>query len=267
MRSGTIVRLGLEGRKALVTGASEGIGAACARALALEGVDVALCARSAATLVETARRIEQESGRLVVPVVADLSTLEGCETFVRAALDRLGRIDILVNNAGSSRMMPFADMPDEVFVEAFQGKLFAAARCSRAVIAPMKAAGGGVILNITGATQQGVPLHSAGGSANAGLRMLSKVLSLELAPWNIRVNSVAPGRVRTERLQRIVNAEAAAAGKSVEAVAASMTAAIPAGRLGETEDIARVVCFLASDLAAYINGAAIPVDGGKSPLF
>ena len=260
------MRLGLEGRVALVTGASEGIGAGIARALALEGVDVAICARRSEVLEATAARIAAESGRRVLPLVADLATVEGCRRFVHGAHARFGRIDILVNNAGSAPMMPFVDMPDEVFVEAFDGKLFAAVRCSREAIGPMRAAGGGVILNITGATLQGVPMHAAGGSANAALRMFGKVLSLELAPWGIRVNSIGPGRIRTERLRRTVAAEAAAGGTTSDTVESKMVAAIPSGRLGEVDDIAQLVCFLCSDAASYINGAAIPVDGGKAPL-
>jgi 3-oxoacyl-[acyl-carrier protein] reductase len=260
------MQLGLEGRVALVTGASEGIGAGIAEALAMEGVDVAICARGRGKLEATAARIAAASGRRVVPLVADLATPDGCHRFVHTAHARLGRIDILVNNAGSAPMMPFVDMPDEVFVEAFDGKLFAAVRCSRVAIGPMRAAGRGVILNITGATQQGVPMHAAGGSANAALRMFSKVLSLELAPWGIRVNSIGPGRIRTERLRRTFAAEAAAGGTSSDALEAAMIAAIPTGRLGEVDDIAKLVCFLSSDSASYINGAAIPVDGGKAPL-
>lgn len=260
------MQLGLEGRVALVTGASEGIGAGIALALAQEGVDVAICARRPGPLEETAARIRAATGRRIEAIAVDLSTDEGCKTFVATTQARLGRIDILVNNAGSAPMMPFTEMSDATFVGAYEGKLFAAVRCCRAAIGPMRARGGGVILNITGATLQAVPLHAAGGSANAALRMFSKTLSLELAPYNIRVNSVAPGRIRTERLQRTFAAEAAAAGTTPEAIAAKSVAGIPSGRLGEVGDIAQTICFLASDAAAYINGTAITVDGGKALL-
>ena len=258
--------LRLTGNVALVTGASEGIGAAIATALAAEGVDLAICARGADKLEATAARIRKASGRRVLAVVADLAGLEGCRSFVQKAEAAYGRIDILVNNAGSARMAPFVDMSDADFVDALQGKLMATVRCSREAIGPMQRSGGGVIINITGATLQGVALHSAGGSANAAIRMFSKVLSLELAPLGIRVNSIGPGRIRTTRLDQTFAAEAAASESTAEAVAAKMIATIPAGRLGETADIANLVCYLASDVSGYINGAAMTVDGGKSPL-
>jgi 3-oxoacyl-[acyl-carrier protein] reductase len=260
------MRPAFEGRVALVTGASEGIGAEVALELARQGADLAICSRTQDTLLASAERIRAATGRRVEAIVADLAHLEGCKHFVAQAVTRLSRVDILVNNAGSSRMMPFAEMPDEVFVDAFEGKLFAAARCCREVIPPMRAAGGGVIINITGATQQGVALHAAGGSANAALRMLTKVWSLEFAPWNIRVNSIAPGRIRTDRLDRMVAAEARAAGIEASEMTARMTSSIPSGRLGEPKDVAGLVCFLASDASAYINGTSITIDGGKSPL-
>jgi 3-oxoacyl-[acyl-carrier protein] reductase len=260
------MNLGLAGKTALVTGASEGIGAGIAHALSAEGVTVAICARTRDKLEQTAARISAETGGRVLPIVADLGTLEGCNSFVAQAHAQLGRIDILVNNAGSAKMAAFVDMPDEMFIDAFNGKLFAAMRCARAVIEPMKAGGGGVILNITGATQQGVLLFSAGGSCNAAVRMFSKVLSLELAPLGIRVNSIAPGRIKTTRLVATFAAEAAASGSTPDMIEAKNVASIPSGRLGEPLDIANLVCFLASDLSAYINGAAISVDGGKSPL-
>jgi NAD(P)-dependent dehydrogenase (short-subunit alcohol dehydrogenase family) len=123
-----------------------------------------------------------------------------------------------------------------------------------------------VILNITGATQHAVPLHAAGSAVNAAIRTFSKVLSLELAPARIRVNSIAPGRIRTARIEEVFRTEALRLGGTPQEAEARTVAQIPVGRLGEADDIARLVCFLASEHAAYINGAAIPVDGGKSPL-
>jgi len=260
------VNLGLEGKVALVTGASAGIGAGIARALAAEGVDLAIAARTRTTLEATARDIALTSGRRVVPIVADLATKQGCEDFVNEAHRQFGRMDILVNNAGAARMAPFMEMTDAMFLDALNGKFLAAVRCSRAAFPYLHANGGGIILNITGATQQGVPLHAAGGAANAALRMFSKVLSLELASARIRVNSIAPGRIRTARLTETFAAEASVAQTTAQTIEARMIASIPAGRLGEVEDVARMVCFLASDAAAYVNGAALTVDGGKSPL-
>jgi 3-oxoacyl-[acyl-carrier protein] reductase len=258
--------LRLRGKAALVTGASEGIGAGIAHALALEGVEVAICARTQSTLDGMAAQIRAATGQRVIPIAADLATLAGCNAFVARARDELGRIDILVNCAGASQLAPFLELPDDAFVDAINGKLLGYVRCCRAVIPHMRERGGGAIINITGATHQAVPLHTAGGSCNAAIRTFSKTLSIELAPYAIRVNTVAPGRIRTRRLERMLEAEAATASCSVSELEARIVQGIPSRRLGRVEDIADTVCFLASDRASYINGAAIVVDGSKSVL-
>jgi NAD(P)-dependent dehydrogenase (short-subunit alcohol dehydrogenase family) len=258
------MELGLKGKAALVTGASEGIGMAIARALAAEGVRVATCARTASTLRETAEKIAQATGTEVVPIMADLRSLAGCETFVAEAARRLGGVDILVNNAGASAFGAFVDLPDEAFVDAINGKLLGYVRCARAVIPHMRRRGRGVIVNITGATQQAVPLHTPGSACNAAIRMFSKELSVELGPLNIRVNSLAPGRIQTARADRLLEASAAAQGISPEAMRTRLVATIPSGRLGTIDDIADAVCFLVSERAGYVNGAALVVDGSKS---
>jgi 3-oxoacyl-[acyl-carrier protein] reductase len=256
--------LGLKGKTALVTGASEGIGMAIARGLASEGVRVAMCARTEATLRATAERITRATGTEVVPIPTDLRSLAGCEGFVAQAAQRLGGIDILVNNAGASAFGAFVDLPDEAFVDAINGKLLGYVRCARAVIPHMRRRGAGVIVNITGATQQAVPLHTPGSACNAAIRMFSKELSMELGPLNIRVNSLAPGRIQTARADRLLEATAAAQGTSSEAMLSQLVKTIPSGRVGSVDDIADAVCFLVSERASYINGAALVVDGSKS---
>ena len=256
--------LGLAGKRALVTGASEGIGSAVARKLADEGVCVAICARTEATLKTTADQIARATGMEIVPISADLRSLEGCEGVVAQAAERLGGLDILVNNAGASAFGPFVDLPDEAFVDAIQGKLLGYIRCARAVISHMRRRGGGNIVNITGTTQQAVALHTPGSACNAALRMFSKELSMELGPLKIRVNSVAPGRIQTARADRILEATAVARGTSPEAILGELVTSIPSGRLGTIDDIGDAVCFLVSERATYINGAALVVDGSKS---
>ena len=255
--------LGLDGKAALVTGGSEGIGMAVARKLAQEGVRVAICARTEATLRETATEITKATGVEVIPIPADLRALAGCQGFVAEGAARLGRVDILVNNAGASAFGPFVDLPDEAFVDAIQGKLLGYIRCAKAVIPHMRQRGG-VIVNITGTTQQAVPLHTPGSACNAAIRMFSKELSMELGPLNIRVNSLAPGRIQTARADRLLEATAAARGVPAETVLRELVSTIPSGRLGSIDDIADAVCFLVSDRAGYVNGAALVVDGSKS---
>ena len=256
--------LGLKGKTALVTGASEGIGSGVARKLAEEGVRVAICARTGSTLKDTAAAIARATGIDVVPIVADLRTLAGCRGVVEQAAEALGGLDILVNNAGASAFGPFVDLPDDAFVDAINGKLLGYIRCAKAAIPHMRRRGGGAIVNITGTTQQAIPFHTPGSACNAALRMFSKELSMELGPLNIRVNSVAPGRIQTARADRLLEATAAAQGTTAEAVLSQLVRTIPSGRLGATDDIADAVCFLVSERASYINGAALVVDGSKS---
>ena len=256
--------LGLKGKLALVTGASEGIGSAVARKLAEEGVRVAICARTESTLKDTAAAIARTTGIDIVPIPADLRTLDGCRTVVEQAAEALGGLDILVNNAGASAFGPFVDLPDDAFVDAINGKLLGYIRCAKAAIPHMRRRRGGVIVNITGTTQQAVPLHTPGSACNAALRMFSKELSMELGPLNIRVNSLAPGRIQTARADRLLQATAASQGTTPEVVLSQLVKTIPSGRVGTTDDIADAVCFLVSERATYINGAALVVDGSKS---
>jgi 3-oxoacyl-[acyl-carrier protein] reductase len=258
------MELGLKGKTALVTGASEGIGMAIARKLAEEGVRIAICARTEVKLKETAAEIAQATGMEIVPIPADLRSLAGCQSFVEHAAERLGGVDILVNNAGASAFGAFVDLPDDAFVDAINGKLLGYIRCAKAVIPHMRRRGGGTIVNITGTTQQAVPFHTPGSACNAAIRMFSKELSIELGSLNIRVNSLAPGRIQTARGDRLLEANAAAQGTSRDVVLSQLVKTIPSGRLGTIDDIADAVCFLVSERATYVNGAAWVVDGSKS---
>ena len=255
---------GNQGQDRAVTGASEGIGRAIARKLAEEGVRVAICARTAPKLQETAAAITHATGTEVVPIAADLRSLAGCEGFVGQAAAQLGGIDILVNNAGASAFGAFIDLPDDAFVDAINGKLLGYIRCARAAIPHMQRRGAGVIVNITGATQQAVPLHTPGSACNAAIRMFSKELSMELGPLHIRVNSVAPGRIQTARGDQLLEAMARAQGASTDAILGQLIKTIPSGRVGTGDEIADAVCFLVSERASYVNGAALVVDGSKS---
>jgi 3-oxoacyl-[acyl-carrier protein] reductase len=256
--------LGIEGKIALVTGASEGIGEGVAQALAAEGARVAICARTASKLDATAARISKETNSEVIAIPADLRTLDGCTGFVNDAADRLGGLDILVNNAGASAFGAFVDLPDEAFTDAINGKLLGYIRCAKAAIPHMQRRGGGNILNITGATQQAVPLHTPGSACNAAVRMFSKELSMELGPLNIRVNSLGPGRIQTARADQLLEATAKEKGVSEEEVLRGLVGTIPSSRLGTVADIADAVCFLVSERATYVNGSALVVDGSKS---
>jgi 3-oxoacyl-[acyl-carrier protein] reductase len=257
------MELGLKGKLALVTGASEGIGAGIAESLAAEGVRVAIVARTEAKLRETAERITQRTGTEVVLVAADVRTLAGCQGAVAQAVERLGGLDFLVNNVGAAGFGKFMDLPDEVFVDSINGKLLSCVRFTQAAIPHMKRRGGGGIVNITGATQEVIDNHSPGAICNAGMRLLSKELAIELAPLKIRVNSIAPGPFKTARAGRNNKRRSIERGVSEEALMAQYIATIPLQRWGEPTEIGDAICFLFSEKAGFISGAAIAIDGAK----
>ena len=199
---------------------------AIARRLSEEGVRVAICARTEVKLKETAAEIAGATGMEVVSIPADLRSLAGCQGFVAQAAERLGGVDTLVNNAGASTFGAFVDLPDDAFVDAINGKLLGYIRCAKAVIPHMRRRGGGTIVNITGTTQQAVSFHTPGSACNAAIRMFSKELSIELGPLHIRVNSLAPGRIQTARGDRLLEATAAAQGKSPDAMLSELVKSV-----------------------------------------
>jgi 3-oxoacyl-[acyl-carrier protein] reductase len=253
----------LEGKRALVTGSSSGLGEAIAKRLASEGARLVIHGRNAERAERVAAEIRAAGGEAYV-AIGDLMLDDQAAAVCDVADAALGGIDILVNNAGASAFGAFVDLPDDAFVDAINGKLLGYVRCAKAVIPHMRRRGGGTIINITGATQQAVPLHTPGGACNAAIRMFSKELSMELGPLNIRVNSVAPGRIQTARSDRLLDATAAAQGTSPDAILSQLVQTIPSGRVGTIDDIADAVCFLVSERASYVNGAALVVDGSKS---
>jgi NAD(P)-dependent dehydrogenase (short-subunit alcohol dehydrogenase family) len=259
------VELGLGGKVALVTGGSEGIGHASARRLAGEGARVALCARRPDVLEDAARAIRDETGVEVLAVPADVTRPEEVERFVDAATDHFGRIDILFNNAGRSFARSFLDVSDEDWQADFDLKFYGAVRASRLVIPRMRAAGGGRIVNLVtiGGKQPGPRSVPTSVSRAAGLA-LTKALSKELAPDRITVNAVCVGLIKSMQHERTWRREGGAG--TLDDWYAERGRAIPLGRVGEAEEVADLVAFLASDRAAYITGAAINIDGGTSAV-
>lgn len=257
--------LGLSDRVALVTGASRGIGRAVALALASEGARVAMCARDTATLAAAAADIRAKSGAEVLPVAADLSTLEGVTRVTEVTGQHLGRIDILVNNAGAIRAGDFLAIPDAQWITDWNLKLLGYIRMARAVFPIMQAQGGGRIVNIVGAAARNpTATYLPGGAANAALVNFTKGLADFGAKSNILVTAVSPAATRTERWGSLLEAEAKAQGKSVEQVRAEREGAYPLGRIALPEEIADLVCFLASARAAFLTGVCITIDGGAT---
>ena len=251
--------LGLEGKVALVTGASRGIGRAIAQRLAAAGGRLVLCARGAEALDAAARDL---SARTEVTAVAlDITEPGAPERLVEAALDAYGRLDVLVGNAGGNRRKPFAETTDADWDELLDLNLKAHLRCARAVIPPMRAAGGGAIAFVASifgreAGGAGLSIYNATKSA---LISAAKIMSIELAPERIRVNTVAPGSIRFpgSSWDRRVEADP-------EGMARFVADNLPIGRFGTAEEVADVVAFLVSERASLVTGACITADGGQS---
>lgn len=246
----------LEGKTALVTGASGGIGSAIAKALAAQGARLALSGSNGDKLRAFREQLQDEVGGDHVEITCDLSNATSVEELVPATIDTLGKIDILVNNAGITRDNLAMRMKDDEWDQVIRINLEAAFRLMRAAARPMMKARRGRIVSITsvvGAT--GNPGQMNYTAAKAGLTGMSKSLAQELASRGITVNCVAPGFIRTAMTDALDDMQ-----KEV------INARIPAGRMGEGDEIGAAVAYLASDEASYVTGQTLHVNGGMAML-
>ena len=248
---------------ALVCAASQGLGRAAARALAADGLQVAICSRRRDAIESAAREIERETGADVAAFTADLSTVDGPAAVVRQTVERFGGLDVLVTNTGGPRSAKFEALTDADWQAAFDSLLMSVVRLCRAAIPVMRARGGGRIINITSvAVKQPVDGLMLSNAVRTAVIGLSKTLANELASDRILVNSVAPGFTRTERVTDVTTATAAREGVDAATVEQRIVRQIPLGRLGEPHELANLIAFLASDAAGYVTGTTIQVDGG-----
>lgn len=254
--------LQLNGRVALVTGGSQGIGKAVAARLAQEGASVVIAARGAELLEKVAAEIRAAGGK-VHALVADVSQAADCERLVAETIKTFGHLDILVNNAGTSATGEFESVTDEAWQSDFELKLFAAIRLSRLAVPGMRQRGWGRIINMTniGAKQPRAKSMPTTVTRAAGLAF-TKAMSKEFAPSNILVNTVCIGLIKAGQHER----KAARAGVPVEQMYEAMGKDIPLGRVGRAEEVATVVAFLASEAASYVTGSSINLDGGASAV-
>jgi 3-oxoacyl-[acyl-carrier protein] reductase len=255
----------LAGRVALVNAASRGIGRGIAEALAAEGARLVLSSRDESAISQAAREIEAAHGAEVLPVAADVSVAGTAERLTAAAVEQFGGLDILVTNSGGPPGGTFADFDDAAWQQAFDLLLLSVVRQVRAARPYLAASGHGRIVNVASTSVRepiaGLILSNA---LRAGVAGLAKTLSVELAPDQVTVNTVLPGRILTDRLRGPYLAPARAAGVSVDELArAEVAAEVPLGRVGEPSDMGGLVAFLCSDAAAYLTGLALPVDGGR----
>jgi len=252
--------LGLRQKVAVITGGSRGIGKGIALSLAAEGCRVVICARQEATLQEAAKEI-QSKGAEVLALALDITNPKHAPTLVNETLARFGGIDILVNNAGGNRRGAFAERTDAEWDEVLALNLTSHVRVSRAVLPQMRAQGGGAIIFISSifgreSGGEGLALYN---TTKSGLISVAKIMAVELAKDNIRVNSVAPGSIRFPGGswdKRCV--------QDPQGMAEFVKHEIPMGRFGTVEEIANVVTFLASERASWVSGACVNVDGCQS---
>ena len=260
--------LGLEGKVAAITGGSQGIGLATAHLLCRAGARVGICARDEARLNEAAERIRRETGGEVLPVVADITRKEDCERFVAAVVGHFGGLNIMINNAGTSAARPFLEVEDDDWGSDLDLKLLHAIRCSRAAIPHLIQAGGGSIVQVLNVQAKAPGASSVPTSVSraAGLA-LTKAMSKDLGRYNIRVNAVCIGMVRSGQIERRWQRTAPELTWEEFSRRMSEERQIPLGRIGEAEEAANVIAFLVSDAASYVTGTAINVDGGSAALW
>src|SRR5215831_7623055 len=256
------MQLGLQGKVAIVTGGSKGIGRATALGLIAEGASVLACARGKEALEETVRLAGDKSEGRVVGMQADLTQGQVIKDVVARCVEVFGRVDILVNNAGSARPGEFLKLPDEAWLDDWTLKFFGYMRMAREVLPHMQKQRSGVIVNIIG-TGALKPMGSymIGGAANAALNHFTKALADEGAKHGVRVVGINPGPILTERLENFLSTFGPA-GANREETLKKMT---PLGRVGKPEECADLILFLASERAAFIHGANITIDGGANP--
>ena len=247
------------GRRALVTGAATGIGLAIAQRLAQAGYDIAIADVDASGAERAARGIEAQ-GRRATAVACDVGSRGDVLSMVEAVRHVLGHIDLLVNNAGIVRLGPLASVGEQDWRELFRVNVDGVLFCCQAVLPYMMERRGGSIVNIASwSGKLGAPNFGAYSATKAAVISLTQALAREVASVGIRVNAVCPGIVAGTGMRAEVEREGVALGLPPSAERAR---AIPLGRLGTPEDVARVVAFLASDEAAYLTGQAINVTGG-----
>ncbi len=249
--------LGLKGKIVMITGASRGLGRAMASALAEEGARLSICARGEEALKASEAELAAQ-GCEVVALVTDVTKGADVERWVGETTSRFGGADILINNAGAAHPGTLAELSEELWREAFELNFFSAVRLSRLVAPAMESRGGGTILNISsiyGRESGGVLTYNA---SKASMISFTKMLAREMAPKNIRVNSIAPGSIiypggGWERRFK----------QNPEFERDFVSHEMPAGRLGRPEEVAYAVAMMVSPRASWINGACLPVDGAQ----
>jgi 3-oxoacyl-[acyl-carrier protein] reductase len=256
------MELGLAAKVALVGGASRGLGRAAAERLAQEGARVVLSARSAGSLGHAAAEIHAATGAAVRTVPADFTRPEDCARAVAEAVEAFGGLDVLVTNMGGPPYGEAAARTDEEWLRAFELVTLSVVRLARAALPHLRERRGATVNITTPGVHQVVPETALSTIPRLATAGFAKYLAGEVAADGVRINSVLPGWIDTDRTVQLAEAEAAERGVDIDVVYAEQAAAIPMGRFGTAREVADAIAFLASERAAYITGTSLRVDGG-----
>ena len=260
----------LNNKNAMVCASSQGLGKAAALELAKEGVNLAICCRNQKKINkvrdEILKQLENEVEILALKI--DLDNSKEIEEFHQKAEKHFGAIDILVNNNGGPPPSSFEKLTDADWEKAFNSTMMSCIRLSKLVIPKMKQKNWGRIINISSVSVK-TPVTGLflSNSLRMGVLGWAKALSDEIAPFGITVNTVCPGYTKTERVEAILNAQSESSGMTKKEIEKSIAESIPMKRVGEPEDLAGLITFLASERADYMTGLAVQVDGGSARTF
>ncbi len=264
------MNLNLKNKNAIVCASSQGLGKAAAIDLAKEGVNLAICSRNQEKIDKAKEEIllKTDHNVKVIALKADLDSLEDIQIFLQEVEHSLGEVDILVNNTGGPPPSTFEQISDEDWQNAFNSTMMSAIRLSRAVVPNMKKKEWGRIINISSVSVK-TPVNGLflSNSLRMGVLGWAKALADELAAHGITVNTVCPGYTRTERVEAILESQSSSSGLSKEEIEKTIADNIPMRRVGEAEDLAGLITFLASEKANYMTGLAVQVDGGSARTF
>lgn len=264
------MNLNLKNKNAIVCASSQGLGKAAALDLAEEGVNLAICSRDQDKINKVKEEIHQKinSEIKVIALQVDLDSPDEIQAFYEQVENDLGLVDILVNNNGGPPPSTFEQLSDDDWQKAFNSTMMSCLRLSKLVIPNMKKNAWGRIINISSVSVK-TPVNGLflSNSLRMGVLGWAKALSDELAPHGVTVNTVCPGYTRTERVEAILETQSNSSGLKKEEIEKSIAENIPMKRVGEAEDLAGLITFLASEKADYMTGLAIQVDGGSARTF
>jgi 3-oxoacyl-[acyl-carrier protein] reductase len=254
--------LGLQGKKALVLASSQGLGFAVAESLAKEGVDVMITSRNEEKLKQKQAEIAKAAKGNVYYFAGDSSKKEDLQNLFSEVQAKLGGLDILVNNSGGPKGGGFEQFSDEDWQEAFELTLLSYIRSIRSALPLLKENGGKIINIASSSIKQPIPGLLLSNTFRLGIVGLTKSIAEEFAPYNILVNTVAPGRIETDRVKELDAIKAEKLDTTPEEIAERSRQQIPLGRYGKPEEFAKVITFLASEANSYMTGSSFIVDGG-----